>query len=417
MIGPSTGCQCIVFIFLFRLVLVVLASKESAKMASPTGGSSKSLTTTTTTSDHPLAATPNSGSSSSIQIVFSDLDGTLIHYPKEPVDAELEKLYRLVQLPPSSTGMVGYLSQDTFRLCREIRAQGIKLVFVSGMRYTTLVKRLPYLPRADAYCCEGGGRIFYSSRTTADTADDKDEKTSLLVTLAVGDDKIQETFWLKEDLEWRRRMQELVGPDGHNNHQPVSARRGLLWNHARHLQSLGYTVDASGYSTCFRVNQKHQDKSVVDFDNVSNVLVPPQLASTTNLGCVDFYPAVSGKKNWYVDTGFGRIIYSVVCLLLFLFGLLLTLSFGYSCLYLAASLLAFDNPIKQSVCICDDDNDLEMALACSHAFIPSISSSSMASTMKRHDDHFTDTRVAGDRIGTLATENALGMILERIGKQ
>ena len=41
----------------------------------------------------------------------------------------------------------------------------------------------------------------------------------------------------------------------------------------------------------------------------------------------------------------------------------------------------------------------------------------MAATMRQHGKHFTDARLEGDRIGTLATENALGMILERISKQ
>lgn len=63
--------------------------------------------------------------------------------------------------------------------------------------------------------------------------------------------------------------------------------------------------------------------------------------------------------------------------------------------------------------MCDDDNDVEMALACLHAFIPSVGSESMAQTIREHDDKFTQTETDGIE-GTQATEAALERILERI---
>ena len=68
---------------------------------------------------------------------------------------------------------------------------------------------------------------------------------------------------------------------------------------------------------------------------------------------------------------------------------------------------------SQCVCICDDDNDVEMALACSHAFIPSISSDSMMATIKEHPSKFTVTSNEGTE-GVRASEAALGLILQRI---
>jgi hypothetical protein len=74
-----------------------------------------------------------------------------------------------------------------------------------------------------------------------------------------------------------------------------------------------------GYSTCFRINRKHQVKEKVNeqepdlFDQLlqsltsttvatSNSLIPQfpfeYLSSSTNLGCIDIYPKGSGKKNW-----------------------------------------------------------------------------------------------------------------------
>ena len=80
-----------------------------------------------------------------LAIVFSDLDGTLIHYPDDT--SELfsdDEIERLVQLPESSTGMAGIISAETLRLCQEVRRNDVKLVLVSGMRTSTLLKRLPY---------------------------------------------------------------------------------------------------------------------------------------------------------------------------------------------------------------------------------------------------------------------------------
>ena len=46
---------------------------------------------------------------------------------------------------------------------------------------------------------------------------------------------------------------------------------------------------------------------------------------------------------------------------------------------------------RHAVCMCDDDNDLEMALACQHAYLPDIASDSMRETIAKFPDHFTTT--------------------------
>ena len=92
--------------------------------------------------------------------VFSDIDGTLVHYP---VDLSKEDNSLLIHLPPSKTGTRGVVSRKTLYLCQKLRSvnNGTPLILVSGMRTTTLFQRMPYLPTADAYVCESGGRIFY----------------------------------------------------------------------------------------------------------------------------------------------------------------------------------------------------------------------------------------------------------------
>merc|ERR1712244_42699 len=82
------------------------------------------------------------------------------------------------------------------------------------------------------------------------------------------------------------------------------------------------------------------------------------LASSVNLGCVDFYPAASGKKNCcaYIAKHF--------------------LSLG-SKEEKVVSISTSENILEKCICLCDDDNDLEMAVACGKVFLPSVTSRSM----------------------------------------
>ena len=117
-------------------------------------------------------------------------------------------------------------------------------------------------------------------------------------------------FGLVEDMEWRSRMERpgAAGSEGYERNGlgsdslvAVSDRKGLLWDYARTLIAKGYVLDTEGYSTCFRVNRKQQT-TITDeeFDALMKGKVPRPagLGTSTNLGCVDFYPVESGKKNW-----------------------------------------------------------------------------------------------------------------------
>ena len=243
-----------------------------------------------------------------LAIVFSDLDGTLIHYPDNT--SELfsdDEIERLVQLPESSTGMAGIISAETLRLCQEVRRNDVKLVLVSGMRTSTLLKRLPYLPRADVYCSEAGGRIFFAVKDYGQSDTLRVDPKPFYGALP----RDLEPFFIAEDLEWRKKMErsDAAGVEGFLEMElnltksetpvPISERDAALWQHARLLEDKGFVVDAKGYSTCFRVNRKNQSNAVA-FDALleGKIPCPEGLKTSTNLGCVDFYPKGSGKKNW-----------------------------------------------------------------------------------------------------------------------
>ena len=68
----------------------------------------------------------------------------------------------------------------------------------------------------------------------------------------------------------------------------------------------------------------------------------------------------------------------------------------------------------ESVCICDDDNDIEMALACSHAYIPALTSDTIEDTIRKNPTKFTQTFQQDVVTSTLATDAALQLIYDGV---
>ncbi|KAL3907718.1 MAG: hypothetical protein SGILL_008759 [Bacillariaceae sp.] len=375
-----------------------------------------------------------------VKVVFSDVDGALIHYPPTDVVDDVadgnnsNNDNAILALPPSATGMRGIVSSKTLRICRDLRQQrngNTKLVLVSGMRTSTLLNRLPFLPRADAYCTEAGGRIFYPSPVEEKSDDENDDGNNNSQSLfphytpvAFEGSRPQDLlpFALREDLAWRERLEapDAAGSDGYAGNEvfsnrcegidgdgddeeeclidyenplgfpiqqevvPVDQRKGTLWEFAKRLEQEGFVLDTKSYSTCFRVNRKHQTDGGDRFESLlqGNVVLPKGIEKSTNLGCIDFYPVSSGKRN--------------------------------CCLYLADE-LGIDIAL-QSVCVCDDDNDIEMAMACSQAYIPALTSDSMVATIRGNPTKFTQTYKEDKVTSTDATDAALQLIYERVMK-
>ncbi|KAL3791631.1 hypothetical protein ACHAW5_000627 [Stephanodiscus triporus] len=412
------------------------------------------------------------------RIVFSDVDGTLVHYPShrrrmaEAEDAADESI--IIHLPPSKTGARGVISARTLSLCHRLRHGrdvggdgggggrivngGVPFVLVSGMRTTTLFQRLPYLPRADAYVSESGGRIFYPRPIIPKSEEEDGDGDEFYggIDVAVADsggggssvegvvvrpvsypdmppsDAVP--FGLVEDAHWRELMsgRNSAGPDGYDDDIPIGRRRGRLWESARSLSGRGYVLDADGYATSFRINRKQQtsDESIAGFDAFvaaeradgvggrdGAMSIFDDLGCSTNLGCVDVYPAMSGKRNCaeYLlrkflcggggvggggggggeeeEEGAGE--------------------------YREGEAGGGQRSVSlktHAYCMCDDDNDIEMAVACRAAYLPSVTSESMRALAANDDgDDSYSMIVAEDAskgiIESLATEAALEAII------
>ena len=85
----------------------------------------------------------------------------------------------------------------------------------------------------------------------------------------------------------------------------------------------------------------------------------------------------------------------------------------HSCQYIAK--LINVKMSTEAVCMCDDDNDIEMALACAQAYIPALTSTSLQKAINKHPNHFVQTfhEKANNTLPTIATDEALRLIIKR----
>lgn len=184
--------------------------------------------------------------------------GTLVHYYEDEADAP--GMPEVLSLPASATGRKARISVETINLAAKVRATGARVVLVSGTRYSTFVNRLPYLPRADAYVIENGGRIFYPKKDVAAAVGNNGEPPSSSCETgeeeeksAVGDPSLtaHAASALTEDLKWRETMESATGPASQDAKAPED-REGPLWDLYRKAVSEGFEVDTNTYYTMIR---------------------------------------------------------------------------------------------------------------------------------------------------------------------
>lgn len=116
----------------------------------------------------------------------------------------------------------------------------------------------------------------------------------------------------------------------------MSERRGLLWDAHARFRALGFALDTTSYATCFRAAP---GSSTADALAKALAALPEGLTSTFNLGQADVYPSTSGKE------AAGRYLVE-----------------------------RFGGSVAEAAFLCDDDNDVALALALGRAYLPSVSS-------------------------------------------
>ncbi len=291
------------------------------------------------------------------KVLFSDLDGTLVHYPthfseyatlirgddeRAVVQYHDTNEFRECAVLHSLTGGKAYISYRTLELIAQLRAIGVKVVLISGARSSTYASRRPKLPEFDFEFFENGGRK-----------------------LAAG---VLDVEWTKTIAPDTPQYSELVPK------QPTPTERsGELWRLYETLDRQGWKLDARDYLTSFRVHTHANGKSAQLFkDEVVPMLSERKLATSYNLGKADIYPVASGKANA------ARHILDSLNL----------------------------SP-AEAVAMFDDNNDLELGALCGRGFIPGVTHPSVLDAMK-DNPHWTLT----SRPGFLGTESALEAIIE-----
>lgn len=288
-------------------------------------------------------------------ILFSDLDGTLIHYYEGDGDVQ-PGADLAVGLPASKTGRRGFISHQTQQKIAAIRAAGTKVVLVSGVRESTFVDRMPYLPFTDAYVLENGGRTFYPNSQA----------------LASGSTTAPSFESLEEDMIWREELAEACGIA--TGDAPISLRTGPIYELCRELLEAGFSVDTHTYYTMLRINVGASGEGSATRMKEKLKGLPSSLQTVTNFDMVDILPVKSGKLN--------------------------------AATYLAKK---FGVPLSRCAALGDDDNDVEMLSSLGYAFVTAHTSDSIREACVSRPEHF---KVA-TKVGVAAAEEMLDAILAK----
>lgn len=318
----------------------------------------------------PRYGRPNDGHK--VTVTFSDIDGTLVHYPTSPAGEPYEdehgsitqesvhpgfqlytakggKRHKVLALPPNSAGLQGIISLNTLSTMTGFRSRTHMTVIVTGARNSTMLQRLPFLPVADAYVSENGGRIFWHDHTLPTAAP------------------------IAEDLEWRHHHTQATGPPDQEGVAPEK-RQGPLWDAFRALKAQGWAVDARDYSTAFRVKPAPGK----GLDELQAVLqeTTQYLTCSWNLGMADVYPTTSGKAA-------------------------------------AAQFLMRRLGAQPAHCrlLCDDANDLGLAAVVGHVYVVGITHPSVQEAADAAPEKFTVARAGS----ILATEEMLDAVKMELG--
>mmetsp|Transcript_37547 Transcript_37547/g.62167 ORF Transcript_37547/g.62167 Transcript_37547/m.62167 type:complete len:335 (-) Transcript_37547:308-1312(-) len=294
----------------------------------------------------------------SIRAIFSDLDGTLVHFPvwfeqhgvqvisRDPEQSRIvvrssRGEERACRLLPATTMYDGIVSERTVELIDSLRKEGLIFVIVTGARKSTLLQRIPLLPLADASVGESGSRIYVH-----DVLDE----------------------------DWAAQLAPVCGPI--ERELPPEQRPEPLWQFFRLLLMQGFKMDSRSYYGCFRVDAKGDDTMERRLRQFISSELPPDLDWAINLGKFDFFPRASGKHN--------AVIY-------------LQKRFGL-------------RP-EECVCLFDDDNDLGMAQQCGVHLLPALTSRSVERAAAENPTWQVASR-SGE--GVFAIEELLEQLLQRV---
>lgn len=215
-----------------------------------------------------------------ISLVFSDVDGALVHYHDH-----LEEFAEVVRdngeiasivyhesgekceckVLPSLTGSNGYISHKTLELVDKIQQQGVTFVIITSQNSAYYLTRRHLLPIADSEIWESGGRILHGGH---------------------------------QDRAWSAALRHATGFDGEKMQvEAPDARDEPLWQAFRELRLDGWKVDIKDFHTQFRVltDKRSGDESL--WNGAQAKLRMLGLSWAEGNRCRHVYPETSGRVN------------------------------------------------------------------------------------------------------------------------
>jgi len=297
-----------------------------------------------------------------LRAIFSDIDGTLVHYAKDFTKHGIRLLSsdetaltaivenengdrRKCRLLPSSTMGPACISERTIELVDELRAEhGVMFCVVTAARKSTMVSRWDLLPRCDAHVCESGSRIWVNGIPDEVFANQFVNVCGPMNREVEGADERMEPLW-----QFYRKLRERVP---------------------------GLTMDSRSYYGMFRVGTNGDVAIEAALHDIIRTSLPDNVSCATNLGKYDFYPSVAGKG--------GAVSY-------------LQKLFGIS--------------KSETAALFDDDNDLPMAEQCGIHMLPGLTSESVKAAAICEQPSWYVANTVGQ--GVFAIEECLEVLLDR----
>jgi hydroxymethylpyrimidine pyrophosphatase-like HAD family hydrolase len=332
------------------------------------------------------------------RIVFSDADGTLVHF-----QSRLEGLgYKLdatstaeepcwIHVPsgtvlpcvavPSLTLGTGYVSKRSNFLVEVLREKfGVKFVIVTGARTSTLVSRRESgaLPRADYDIAEGGGKVWarcYSNASEQLKGNGSEGLKGNVIPLIDG-----RATAFSMDEAWLDRFVPYLGDWRLNQQVEPLLRQGPLWEVYRllHRDYPHCKLDASSYISAFLFDFRDANRSEPEFEEKLRSRfdkeISPEFGITlsTNLGKGHVMPLALNKRS-------------------------------------AVQYICEKEGVSPSECVAlfDDENDIVFAEICGFGIVPLVSHDKVEQMLRTQPQRYHRCRYEG----LLGTEEALERIL------
>jgi hydroxymethylpyrimidine pyrophosphatase-like HAD family hydrolase len=327
--------------------------------------------------------------------VFSDIDGTLVHY-KDKLEhlgyvyvGKTDRMYGALPIHefrfgdqaveavpvPSATLSGGFCSVKTIELVAALRAQGVLFCVLTGARTSTFIERRDSgaLPSFDYGVCEGGGRLW-------------NRKGQL-------------------DEAWLDRFSQTTGPWRQQLDMPCEDKVGPLWDVYRRLSEpdvLGpntgkVKLDGRSFATAFMADVRgDSNKSLT----LGMATVSDKEATLRRLVDTEFTP----KYNVAMVVNLGKAHLAPV-----------GLDKRTAVQHIAAmegialkSDVARTGERRFAAALFDDDNDLGFAELCDMGYAPTIAHPSVVPAMAAFGPSF----VRAPQEGLLGTEFAIAELLK-----